>query len=182
MSFLSARLTTLAPFTRSVAIAALMGTTMLGGSMTASLADSVTKAPMRLAQTTAPQAAVPKNQVAAGATETKGETVEQRITELHSALKITSDEDAQWNAVAQAMRENATAMDKLIAESRTTPPQSMTAIDDLKRNQKFSEAHVTGLKNLIASFGTLYSAMPDAQKKNADMVFETSGRHGAAHS
>ena len=57
-----------------------------------------------------------------------------------------------------------------------------TAIDDLKRYQKFSEAHVTGLKNLIASFGTLYSAMPDAQKKNADMVFETSGRHGAAHS
>ena len=81
------------------------------------------------------------------------------------------------------MRENAAAMDKLIAESRTTPPQTMTAVDDLKMYQKFSEAHVTGLKNLIASFDTLYAAMPDAQKKNADVVFQTSGRQAsAAHS
>ena len=78
------------------------------------------------------------------------------------------------------MRENATAMDKLIAETRTTPPQNMTAVDDLKMYQKFSETHVTGLKNLIASFTTLYDAMPAAQKKNADVVFQTSGHQAAA--
>ena len=138
-------------------------------------ADSTTTAAIQLAQ-----AAAPKTPAAAAATETKGETVEQRITTLHAALKITSDEDAKWNAVAQAMRENATAMDKLIAETRTTPPQNMTAVDDLKMYQKFSEAHVTGLKNLIASFTTLYDAMPAAQKKNADVVFQTSGHQAAA--
>ena len=174
MTSLSSRIATLAPFTRSVAIAALMSTTILAIPMTAARADSTTTA-IQLAQ-----AAAPKTPAAAAATETKGETVEQRITTLHAALKITSEEDVKWNAVAQAMRENATAMDKLIAETRTTPPQNMTAVDDLKMYQKFSEAHVTGLKNLIASFTTLYDAMPDAQKKNADVVFQTSGHQAAA--
>jgi hypothetical protein len=175
MTSLSSRIATLAPFTRSIAIAALMGTTILAIPMAAARADSTTKAAIQLAQ-----AAAPKTPVAAAAIETKGETVEQRITTLHAALKITSDEDAKWNAVAQAMRENATAMDKLIAETRTTPPQNMTAVDDLKMYQRFSEAHVTGLKNLIASFTTLYDAMPAAQKKNADVVFQTSGHQAAA--
>jgi periplasmic protein CpxP/Spy len=142
MTSLSSRIAMLAPFTRSIAIAALMGTTILAIPLTAARADSTTKAAIQLAQ-----AATPKTPVVAAATETKGETVEQRITTLHAALKITSDEDTKWNAVAQAMRENATAMDKLIAETRTTPPQNMTAVDDLKMYQRFSEEHVTGLKN-----------------------------------
>ncbi len=120
-----------------------------------------------------------QTQAAAGATATKGETVEQRITNLHAALKITPAQDAQWNAVAQAMRENAANMDTLVASNRTTAPQSMTAVEDLKTYQKFAEAHVDGLKNLISSFSTLYDAMPDAQKKVADEVFNTT-RHEAA--
>ncbi len=160
---------------RSVGIAALMGATMLASPLNSARADTVAVAAFQLAQ-----AAAPQSTAATGATDTKGETVEQRITTLHTALKITPDEDKSWTAVAQAMRENAAAMDKLVADSRTTPPASMTAVQDLKMYQKFSEAHVTGLKNLIASFDTLYSAMPDAQKKIADTVFQTSGRQAAA--
>ena len=150
-----------APIVRSVAIAALMGATMLATPFAAARAE----------QTVAPQ-----NQAAAEATQTKGETVEQRITNLHSALKITPAEDAQWNAVAQAMRQNAVSMDTLVASNRTTPPQNMTAVEDLKTYQKFAQAHVDGLKNLIGSFATLYDAMTDTQKKNADQVFQTSGQ------
>jgi hypothetical protein len=163
------------PLTRTIAIAALMGATILTSPLTAARADSVANAANQLSE-----AAAPQNPAAKGATETKGETVEQRITTLHTALKITGDEDAKWTAVAQAMRENAAAMDKLIAETRTTPPQNMTAVDDLKMYQKFSEAHVAGLKNLIASFDALYTAMPDDQKRNADLVFQTSGRQAAS--
>jgi len=47
------------------------------------------------------------------------------------------------------MRENAAAVDKIVAENRTTPPQNMTAVDDLKMYQKFAQAHVDGLANLI---------------------------------
>ena len=163
-----------APAVRSVAIAALLGATMLASPLYAARADTVGNGAFQLAQATAPQ-----KQAAAAATATKGETVEQRITDLHAALKITPEQEKQWNTVAQAMRENASAMDKLVAAKRTTPPQNMTAVEDLKTYQQFAQAHVDGLKNLIASFGALYDAMPAAQKKVADTVFTTAGREPA---
>jgi hypothetical protein len=158
---------------------------MLAGPLTSARADTIGNAAFQLAQASTPASpqaqAAPQSQAGAGATTAKGETVEQRITSLHTALKITSDEDAKWNAVAQAMRENASNMDKLVAETRTTSPQTMTAVDDLNMYQKFSQAHVDGLKNLISSFTTLYSAMPDAQKKVADGVFQSSHKATAAN-
>jgi len=72
-------------------------------------------------------------------------------------------------------------MDKLTAESLKTAPKTMTAVDDLQKYQRFSEAHVEGLKNLIASFSTLYAAMPDDQKKIADGVFQNARKRAAAH-
>ena len=158
MPYLTHPIAAPAPFVRSVAIAALLGATMLVTPLTAAWAQNA-----------------PVKPVATEATETKGETVEQRITNLHAAMKITPDEEKAWNGVAQAMRENAAAMDKLIAANRTTPPQNMSAVDDLKTYQQFAQAHVDGLKNLISAFSTLYDAMPDAQKKIADQVFQTSG-------
>jgi periplasmic protein CpxP/Spy len=175
MPFPFARIAIPARLTRSVAIAALMGATILATPLTAARADTTANAAFQLAQANAP-----KTPGAAAATSSKGETVEQRISTLRTALKITSDQEVKWNAVAQSMRENAAAMDKLVAESRTAAPQSMSALDDLKMYQQFSEAHVAGLKNLIASFGTLYASMPDAQKKTADGVFQTSGRQAAS--
>jgi hypothetical protein len=158
-------------FARSVAIAALMGATMLAIPPTAARAETAPDPVIQLVQ-----ADTSRSQAAAGATEAKGETVEQRIRTLQRALKITSDQEPKWNAVAQTMRENAINMDTLIAENRKTPPQDMTAVDDLKSYQKHAQAHVDGLKNLIASFATLYAAMPDDQKRIADDVFRTSER------
>ena len=155
-----------APFARSVAIAALMGATILASPLTAARADTVTSAALQLAQ-----AAAPQNPAAAGATQSKGETVEERITNLHAALKITPDEETKWNGVAQAMRENVANLEKLVAERRTQAPQNMTALDDLTTYQKFAQAHVDGLKNLTSAFTSLYDAMPAAQKTNADQVF-----------
>jgi hypothetical protein len=147
---------------------------MLAGPMTAARADSATTTPSSVTQGAAPHA-----KVGAGAMMTKAETVEQRIASLHTALKITPSEEADWTSVAQAMRENAAAMQKLAADNTVQAPQSMTAVDDLKTYQKFAQAHVDGLKNLTSSFETLYNAMPDAQKKVADQVFQSSRHQGA---
>jgi hypothetical protein len=155
-----------APYVRSFAIAALLGTTVLAAPLTAALADGAGNAPIQLAQAVAPQ-----DQAAAGPAATKAETVEQRISTLHAELAITAGEEADWNGVAQAMRDNAVAMDKLVAARTASDPQTMTAVDDLKAYQKFAQAHVDGLKGLTASFATLYDSMPDAQKKVADQVF-----------
>jgi protein CpxP len=176
MTFFSRQITLPAPSARSLAIAALLGVTMVTSPLATARADTVANAAFQLAQATAPQ-----TQAGAGATSSKGETVEQRITTLHLALKITPDEETKWNDVAQAMRENAAATDKLVAASRTTAPQNMTAVEDLQMYQKFAQTHVDGLKNLIASFTALYSAMPDAQKKIADKVFQSAHQTAAAH-
>ena len=64
-----------APFARSVAIAALMGATMLASPLTAARGDTATDAAIQLAQ-----AAAQQNPAAAtGATEGRGETVEAGI-------------------------------------------------------------------------------------------------------
>lgn len=167
------------PLARSVAVTALMSVAVLAGPMIAARADSATGAPVRLADNSAgTHERTGKTEAAKAATSNRGESVEDRISYLHAAFKITPDEDASWNAVAQTMRENAANIEKLIAEKRTQAPQGMTAIDDLKTYSEFAQAHVDGLKNLTSSFATLYAAMPDPQKKIADQVFR---EHGPAH-
>jgi hypothetical protein len=69
-------------------------------------------------------------------------------------------------------------MEKLSAAKTVQAPSSMTAIDDPKGYEKFAQAHVDGLKNLIASFSILYASFPDAQKKTADEVFQSFGQKG----
>jgi protein CpxP len=172
MSPLIHRIANTASLGRSVAVAALLGATFLTGSLTAARADSVANAAIVLAQA----AAAPGTPAGPDVASDKAETVDQRITNLHAALKITPDEETKWTGVADAMRENAAAMAKLSSEKAAVTPQSMTAMDDLKAYQTFAQAHVDGLKNLISSFGTLYSSMPDAQKKVTDAVFENFGR------
>jgi periplasmic protein CpxP/Spy len=165
-----------ATFTRSAAVAALLGATMFASPLSAAPA---TTAPLQLAQSTASQ-----SPAAASASEMKAETVEQRITSLHTALQITPNEEADWTGVAQAMRDNAATMEKLAADKADQASQGMTAMDDLKVYEKFARAHVAGLKSLSESFDKLYMAMPDAQKKVADGVFQNFGHHEgtASHS
>ena len=150
--------------------------TALAVSLTRSVAFvALLSAPLAVLPWTAAHAqSAPSPQAAANPADERGETVEQRITKLHQELKITPDQETKWNDVAQAMRDNAANMDKLMTEKRQKGPQNMTAVDDLQTYQEFTQAHVDGLKNLISSFDKLYAGMPDAQKKIADEVFSSS--------
>ena len=148
---------------RSLALA-----TLVGASLTLGL----------FSQASAQTAATPKDgakpPAAAAATSNKPETVEQRITTLKTALKITSDQESKWDGVAKAMRENAASMDKLVQEKQGKMA-NMNAVDDLKTYQEFSQANLDGLKNLSTAFKSLYDSMPADQKKNADHVFDSYG-------
>jgi glutamine synthetase adenylyltransferase len=166
MSRLSNSLAKRVPHARSMAIAALIGAAVAASPLVSARADSASNS---TSMTTAPH-----SKAGAGAMQSKAETVEQRIASLHAALQITAQEETDWNGVAQAMRDNAAAMQKLGATDTATAPQTMTAVDDLKTYQKFAQAHVDGLKTLTSSFETLYNAMPDSQKKVADQVFLSS--------
>jgi hypothetical protein len=162
-------------FSRTIAIPALMGAAMLISPLTAMAADSAASASPQ-----PPAATMAKSEPAAPTPAATKETVDQRITSLHASLKITPAEETKWDAVAKSMRQNAAEMDKLVAEK--TSKTDMTAVQDLQTYEKFAQAHVTGLKTLTASFATLYKAMPEAQKKNADAVFDNFGhKAGASH-
>jgi len=149
----------LTPLARSLAITSLTGAALLAGSLSPAMAQQSASQPP----------------AAAAATSSKPETVEQRITTLKAALKITPDQESKWNAVAQSMRDNASAMEKLVATKRAIPPEKTTAVDDLKTYQEFTQLRLDGLKNLTSAFKSLYDSMPAEQKKNADLVFEKSG-------
>jgi len=103
------------------------------------------------------------------------ETLDQRISNMHVALKITPAEEADWTKVADVMRRNESNMQKMVVERRAHIPHELNAVEDLKTYQRFTQAHVDGLKDLIASFETLYAAMPEGQKIVADHVFARYG-------
>ena len=160
---------------RTLAITALVGATLavgFTGSVSAQTAGTKMESGKMDSGSKTESGKTPP--AAAAATSNKPETVEQRIKALKAALKITPDQESKWEGVATAMRENATAMDKLVKEKQGTMA-SLNAVDDLKIYQEFSQVRLDGLKNLISSFTTLYESMPADQKKNADHVFDSYG-------
>jgi hypothetical protein len=106
------------------------------------------------------------------------ESVEQRITRLHAALMITPDEETAWSGVADVIRTNDASMRKMVAVRNAEPVSDINAIDDLQNYERFNRAHLDGLKDLIVSFQTLYSAMPVAQQHVADRVLIKFRRKG----
>jgi hypothetical protein len=107
--------------------------------------------------------------------EERAESVEQRISSLHASLKITPEEETNWTAVAQVMRDNEARMQGLISARAAAPAQSEDAVEDLRTYEQFTQTHVDGLKMLISSFETLYNTMPADQKRLADQVFQKFG-------
>jgi hypothetical protein len=117
--------------------------------------------------TQAPTMAAPAPSTAASSRQSR---IDAYINNMHKRLKVTSEQETQWNAVAQVMRDNAEDIDKL-ASDRRAKRSSMTAVDDLQSYEAIADAHADGLKKLVPAFSALYDSMSDTQKKNADQVF-----------
>jgi hypothetical protein len=138
--------------------------------LAAFLGAALLASPLALAQTTSTTAPHHSRAVQAE------ETVDQRIATLHQELQITADEESDWKAVAQTMRDNAAAMAKMAEAKAGESSEGLTAVQDLQTYAAFAQAHLDHLKALTAAFETLYDAMPASQKKIADSVFERSHR------
>ena len=153
------------PLAHSLAIASVAGTALLAGTM--------------MTPVVAQNPAANKPPAAAAATSSKPETLDQRIQSLKTALQIKPDQESKWNAVAEAMRDNANHMEKLVAEKRKMSPEKVSAVDDLKTYEDFAQAHLDGIKHMVSPFKSLYDSMSAEQKKNADRVFATYGSQPA---
>jgi periplasmic protein CpxP/Spy len=132
--------------------------------------------------------AVPSAAFAADAVSTDKEAAQKpidraddRIKQLHEALKITPDQEAKFGKLADVMRDNAKEMSGAV-EKRTEAEKTSTALDDLKAYQVIAQAHADGLKELVPAFESLYATLSDTQKKEADEMFiHAGGEHKHGH-
>jgi hypothetical protein len=131
------------------------------------------------AQTSAP-AAAPENSASAPAAKAGYErNVEDRIAYLHSQLKITPAQEAQWKTFADVMRGNGETMSQLFQQRKAAT--SVSALDDMKQYATIAQAHADGMKKLVDAFDPLYGSLSPEQKKLADATFHQGGPAGGAH-
>jgi len=97
--------------------------------------------------------------------------VEREISELKKRLNITPQQQPQFDAFAQAMRQNSQTMEPLMQQQQGA---SRNAVEDLKTAAKFAEAEADALKRLISPLEALYGSLSDQQKKVADQVLVAS--------
>jgi periplasmic protein CpxP/Spy len=147
------------------ALALALGAALIGAPLgIAAAGDLPGSAEFRLAQ--AAQKAPPKAQAQQQAPQEPG--VERQIAELKKRLNITPQQQPQFDAFAQVMRQNAQTMEPLIQEQQQSKPS--TVVEDMKSAAKFAEAEAESLKRLLGPAQALYDSLTDQQKKIADQV------------
>ncbi len=152
-------------------IAAVLVSTFVFGSAIAQTSDPSSPSPRASAATSGP------GSTTANSDAKRDAAVEKHIDQLHTTLKITPAQEAQWNEVAATMRDNAKEMDRAI-DKRAASAASATAVDDLKAYADIAQTHANGVQKLATAFAGLYSAMSDEQKKAADETFNHRGHEG----
>ncbi|MBV8934818.1 MAG: Spy/CpxP family protein refolding chaperone [Alphaproteobacteria bacterium] len=111
--------------------------------------------------------ASPQVLLAQGQPAAQPQSVDANIATLHQRLQITPAQEAQFSAVANAMRENARAE----ASAPQQPAPGATAVDDLRAYIRYSEVELAGLKKMLPALEALYATLSPAQKRAADAAF-----------
>jgi hypothetical protein len=145
----------------ALALAALVGTAGLGTLATQHAAAQATTAPQ--------QAQHERHHFSA----TKH--IEGRIAYLKAELKITDAQAPQFAAVAQAMRDDAKAMEQAKDQRRTDRGQPQTAVQRLEARAQFAALRAQSSQHFVDVFKPLYANLSDDQKKAAD---ELLAKHG----
>jgi len=93
--------------------------------------------------------------------------VEGRIAFLKTELKITDSQLPQWNAFAQAMRDNGAAMQGMQGMMMGMS-QDGKFPDKLAAQEKMLSDRLEAIRKLKAAADPLYAVLSDDQKKTAD--------------
>jgi periplasmic protein CpxP/Spy len=119
--------------------------------------------------TAAPAPAPPTPEAAADA----------RLNALQAQLHITDAQMPQWNAFAQAMRQNANSTDALFRQ-RAQSVTNMSALDNMKSYAQIARAYADSTQSLAQAFEPLYLALNDQQKHTIDALFHSEAAKNAA--
>jgi hypothetical protein len=91
-----------------------------------------------------------------------------RIAALKAGLKLTSEQEKNWPALDWALREQAAARAKRMAELRETakePREHRSVIEGLQERAKRLSARSTEMEKLAAAAKPLYDSLDDTQKR-----------------
>lgn len=109
------------------------------------------------------------------------ERVEARLAYIRTALKITDAQQAQWNAFAETLRNQARSADQRAQEFRAQREQGArekpSAIARLEHEQQRHAASATRINELLTVQRPLYLALSAEQKAIADELLAPR-RHG----
>ena len=95
--------------------------------------------------------------------------IEGRLAFLKTELKITDAQLPLWNALAQAMRDNATAM-RAMPHAMTEIDKAPAFLDKLAARETLLMARLEAVRKLKAAADPLYTALNADQKKTADEI------------
>ena len=96
--------------------------------------------------------------------------VEQRIRDMYATLHITKAQDAEWNAFAQVMLDNAQAMDAAVKQYGGDRDK-LSAPEVIDNYAKIAAQHAQNVARLAAAVGMLYADLSPEQKTFADTMF-----------
>lgn len=97
------------------------------------------------------------------------EHVEGRIAYLKAELKITDAQSAPWNAFADTMRADATAM-KAMRDGMMNSGMPTTMPDRMAAQHKMMSARIGMMDRSEASTKALYAALSEDQRKEFDQM------------
>lgn len=100
--------------------------------------------------------------------------IDGQIADLQKRLNITEAQKPQFDALAQAIRQNAQAMDALMQQEQQRQPRN--AVEDLRASVKLAQEEADGLKRLLPAMEALYASLSDQQKRTADQLLGHAGQ------
>jgi periplasmic protein CpxP/Spy len=107
-----------------------------------------------------------------------GQLVDGRIAFLKTELKITPAQESQWQQVAAAMHDNATALDQAVTIARQSRGP-MDAVQRIAMREQFAKIRADNDARLLAAFKPLYAALSPEQQQVANQLVES--HHGWHH-
>jgi len=103
--------------------------------------------------------------------------IEGRIAFMKAEIKITPQQEGQWDKVAQVLRDNASETDATMAQLRGQPDQPKSAVDRLAAHGRFAALKAKQTDRLLAAFQPLYQGLSPDQKQAADHLFSPHHHH-----
>ena len=106
--------------------------------------------------------------------------IEGRIAFIKAELKITPAQEAQFEKVAQAMRQNSDERRQAFGQPRPDRNAPPSALQHLEMQARFSALRAQHADRFLAAFRPLYDSFSPDQKKAADQLMAPHfhGHHG----